>query len=280
MLKSIKLLALVGCAVIAVAAAAHAQDTKRGLTEIKGDVYRFQNKFHFSMVVVTQDGVVVTDPINADAAAWLKNEIANRFNKPITHLIYSHSHLDHASGGAVFADGTKVIAQANAPEQIDGVAPTERFDDKMVVETGGKTIELTFLGKGHGDDLIAMVVRPENVAFVVDAVSVRRLVYRDFPRVDIDGLVEQIKVVEGLDFEVLAPGHGALGDKAHVPEAREYVEALRAEVLAGLKAGKSEDTLAQEITMDAYKDWGQYEAWRELNVRGMARWLVKTGAAN
>ena len=93
-------------------------------------------------------------------------------------------------------------------------------------------------------------------------------------------MVGQIKAVEGLDFEVLAPGHGALGDKTHVPEARGYVEDLRAQVLAGLKAGKSEDTLAQEITMDDYKEWGQYGAWRELNVRGMARWLVKTGAAN
>ncbi len=280
MLRKLISLVLAAGVVIFFASATYAQDTKRGLTEIKGDVYRFQNKFHFSMVVVTQDGVVVTDPINADAAGWLKNEIANRFNKPITHLIYSHSHLDHAAGGAAFAIGTKVIAHANAPAQIDGVAPTERFDDKMIVETGGKTIELTFLGKGHGDDLIAMVVRPENVAFVVDAVSVRRLVYRDFPGVDIDGLVGQIKAVEGLDFEVLAPGHGALGDKTHVPEARGYVEDLRAQVLAGLKAGKSEDTLVQEITMDDYKEWGQYKAWRELNVRGMARWLVKTGAAN
>ncbi len=49
-----------------------AQGPKRGITKVAGDVYRFQNNFHFSWVVVTGDGVVVTDPINADASTWLK----------------------------------------------------------------------------------------------------------------------------------------------------------------------------------------------------------------
>ncbi len=55
--------------------AALAQDVKRGITKVKGDVYRFQNKFHFSLVVVTADGVVVVDPINNSAASWLKSNL-------------------------------------------------------------------------------------------------------------------------------------------------------------------------------------------------------------
>ena len=55
--------------------AAHAQsDAKRSVTEVAKDVYRFQNNFHYSMVVVTDDGVVVTDPINAEFASWIKEE--------------------------------------------------------------------------------------------------------------------------------------------------------------------------------------------------------------
>ena len=258
---------------------ATAQDDRQ-ITNIVGDVYRFQNRFHFNIFVVTDDGIVVTDPINAEAASWLEAELDSRFGKPVTHLIYSHSHGDHASGGAVFADTAEVIAHANAPEKIDGVAIETRFDDTLTFETGGSTIELTFLGKGHGDDLIAMVVRPENVAFVVDAVSAKRLPYRDFPRSDIDGWIEQVRTAEGLDFDVLAPGHGALGSKADVTATREYIESLREQVLAGLKAGKTEEQLAVEILMANYKDWGQYDSWRELNVRGMARWLIQTGAAN
>ena len=81
-----------------------AQQTKRALTKITGDVYRFQNKFHFSVFTITGNGVVVTDPINAEAAAWLRTEIGKLTDQPITHLVYSHSHGDHASGGAAFGD--------------------------------------------------------------------------------------------------------------------------------------------------------------------------------
>ena len=65
--------------------------------------------------------------------------------------------------------------------------------------------------------------------------------------------------------------------KADAADVRKYIEELRGQVLAGLKAGKSEDELAEAVTMDAYRDWGQYDAWRALNVRGMARFLKQTG---
>ena len=78
---------------------AFAQDVKRVVTRVTDDVYRFQNRFHVNMFVITDAGVVVTDPINEDAAKWLRGEIGKLTDKPITHLIYSHSHGDHASGG-------------------------------------------------------------------------------------------------------------------------------------------------------------------------------------
>lgn len=253
-----------------------AQDAKRGLTKVAGDVYRAQSNFHYSLVVVTGDGVVVVDPINADSAGWLRVSVRKLTDKPITHLIYSHSHGDHASGGAVLEAKT-VIAHANAPASIDGVAPTQRFADTETLKVGGKTIEMTYLGKGHGNDLIAVVVRPENVAFIVDAVSPKRLPYRDFPGADVDGWLDQIRKIESLDFDILAPGHGGVGTKADATDARVYMQKLRGLVVDGLKAKKSADELVAELTLDEYKDWQNYGAWRELNVRGMARYLAEQG---
>jgi hypothetical protein len=151
-----------------------AQEANRRLENVTGDVWQFTNDSHQSAVVVTDDGIVVTDPINADAAEWLKAEIAEQFGRPITHLIYSHSHGDHASGGEAFGDVT-AIAQADAPKAIDGVEIDRRIDEPTTVELGGKTLELVPLGPGHGTDMLVMVVRPENVAFVVDVVSPGRV---------------------------------------------------------------------------------------------------------
>ena len=277
---------LMKSAIVAVALAvslgsASAQDIKRSITKVSGDVYRFQNNFHFSLVTVTSAGVVVVDPIHAEAATWLKANLSQITDKPITHLIYSHSHGDHASGGTVLQKGgALVIAQENAPDAIDGVAPDIRFSEEMDIRVGGKTFELTWLGEGHGQDLIAVVVRPENVAFITDAAAPKRLPYRDFPRSDIDGWISQIETIESLDFDIMAPAHGNVGTKLDATDARVYMLQLRDQVLRGLRAGKTTDELAVSVTMDAYKDWGSYANWRELNVRGMAKYLMETDQVN
>jgi glyoxylase-like metal-dependent hydrolase (beta-lactamase superfamily II) len=257
---------------------AFAQDVKREITRVTDDVYRFQNKFHVNMFVITGAGVVVTDPINAGAAAWLRAEIGKLTEQPITHLIYSHSHGDHASGGAEYGKIANIIAQQNAPPAIDDVKPTMRFSEQMSFIQGDKTFELTYLGPGHGIDLMAIVVRPDNVAFVVDAVSSKRLFYRDFPGANLDDWIDQVRKIDSLEFEVMIGGHGPVGAKSDVADGIAYLEELRAAVLKGLKAGKSVDELKQSVMMEKYRDWAAYDNWRELNVQGMARFLTKSGA--
>lgn len=257
-----------------------AQDTQRTISKIAGDVYRFQNNFHFSVFVITGDGVVVTDPISADAAEWLSGEIEKMTDQPITHLVYSHSHADHASGGAFFGEVPNVVAHENAPEDIDVVTPTQRFEDRMEFSQGSKTFELTYLGPGHGTDLIAMVIRPENIGFIVDAVTPKRVFFRDFPNANVDHWIDQVRKVESLNFDILAGGHGVLGVKSDATDGRIYLEEMRAEVLAGLQAGKTTEELSQTVLMEKYKDWGNYDQWRALNVQGMARHLIESGAVN
>ena len=255
-----------------------AQEAKRSISQVKGDVYRFQNNFHVNVFVITDEGVVVTDPIDADAALWLTAEIAKMTSQPVTQLVYSHSHGDHASGGLAYDEIANVIVHANAPEEIDGVEPTLRFSEAMEFTQGNKTIELTYLGPGHGEDMIAMVIRPENVGFVVDVVSSKRLFYRDFPNANIDDWINQVRKVQSLEFDVLVGGHGPVGVKSDVDDALAYLQELRAAVLKGLKAGKSVDELSNSIKMAKYQDWANYANWRKLNIQGMARYLKATGA--
>ncbi len=257
---------------------ASAQEVKRAIEKVAGDVYRFQNNFHYSVFVITGEGVVVTDPINSEAAAWLKGEIGKLTDQPISHIIYSHSHGDHASGGKAFGEVANIIAQSNAPEAIDGVVPTERFDENYTVSLGSNTIELSYLGSGHGTDLIAMVIRPENVGFIVDAASVKRLPYRDFPGANAEEIINQVRKIESLDFEIFVGGHGVIGVKEDATAARIYMEELRDTVLEGLKSGKSVEEMEQTITLDKYKSWGAYDQWRTLNIQGMARSLMENGA--
>jgi glyoxylase-like metal-dependent hydrolase (beta-lactamase superfamily II) len=254
-------------------AMASAQDAGQSIDRITGDVYRYHSDFYYSLVTVTNEGVVVVDPINSNAVGWLKRTLKDMTDQPVTHLIYSHSHSDHASGGVYFR-AENIIAHVNAPKAIDGVKPTERFEDTKTFSLGDKTFELTWLGEGHSKDLIAVIVRPENVAFVVDIASPKRLPWRDFANDDIDGTILQIEKLLTLDFEHLAPGHGRVGVKSDAELTLGYLVDLRAQVLEGLKAGKTVEELQDAITMDTYQDWSNYSHVR-LNVEGMAKFLKK-----
>ena len=79
-------------------------EAQREITQVAGDLYRFQNNFHVLVFVVTPEGVIATDPIDANAAAWLRCQIQERFKQPIRYVIYSHDHADHIAGGAVLKE--------------------------------------------------------------------------------------------------------------------------------------------------------------------------------
>lgn len=256
--------------------AAAQDDTPRAITKIAGDLYRFQNKFHYSVFLVTTEGVIVTDPINAEAATWLKGEIAARFGVPVKYVVLSHDHADHSAGAEVFADTALVVAHENAKAAIVGegrptAVPDITFADRMTIELGGKRVELIYPGRSHSDNLIVMRFPDERVLFAVDMVTVGRLPYRDLSDAYFPDWIEALGRVEALDFDILAPGHGPLGGKRDVAAHRRYFEDLHAAVVAAARAGQSLEEMKQSITLDAYKDWRQYDAWRELNIEGMYR---------
>jgi glyoxylase-like metal-dependent hydrolase (beta-lactamase superfamily II) len=258
---------------------AAAQQPKRAITRIAGDLYRFQNNFHYSVFLVTDEGVIATDPINAEAAAWLEAEIAQRFGQEVKYLIYSHDHADHSAGGEVFADTAVVVAHDNAKAAIVGekrptAVPDVSFSEAMTITLGGKTVELSYLGRSHSDNMIVMRFPEERALFAVDFISVKRLAYMTLSDAYFPDWIAAIRRVEAMDFDILVPGHGPLGVKADAGEHRAYLEDLYAAVLSAARAGRSLAEMQAEIKLEAYADWGQYEAWRALNIEGMYRQIV------
>ena len=82
----------------------------REIGRLTGDVYYARADDYVSAFIVTSEGIALVEPVGTDFATWLKGEIANRFGVPVRYVIYSHSHGDHASGAAVFADTAEIIA--------------------------------------------------------------------------------------------------------------------------------------------------------------------------
>lgn len=254
-----------------------AQNPVREITQIAGDVYRFRNNFHYSVFAVTSAGIIATDPINAAAATWLKDELKKRWpDKPIRFVVYSHDHADHIAGGEVWADTATVVAHANAKEAIVGekrptAVPQVTFTEQATIELGGTVLELSWVGRNHSNNSLVMRFPKERILFAVDFIPVNAMAFRDFPDAYLDEWIDSLRKVEGMEFDILAPGHGALGNKANVTAFRNYLEDLRGQVLAAARAGKSLEETKKSVDLSKYKDWGGYEQMSPLNIEGVYR---------
>ncbi|HJQ60357.1 MAG TPA: MBL fold metallo-hydrolase [Vineibacter sp.] len=257
----------------------------REITKITGEIYRFRNNNHYSVFAVTPAGVIATDPINADAAKWLKAEIKSRFNQPIKYVVYSHDHADHISGGQEWTDTATVVAHANAKDIIVGekrptAVPNVTFSDRLELELGGTVVELLYVGRNHSNNSLVIRFPKEKLIFAVDFIPVGAMAFRDFPDAYLTDWIESLKRVEALEFDVLAPGHGPLGNKTHVVAYRTYMEDLYTQVLAAVRAGKSVEDTQKVVDLKKYESWAGYQQMRDLNVVGMYRLVTSNRRPN
>lgn len=112
-------------ALFAVIGVVFAQGTpERGIVQVEGDLYRAQNNAHFTVFLVTPEGIIVSDPINREFATWLRGELDARFGLPVRYVLYSHHHWDHASGGEVFADTAEFVGH-EAMAQMLSLPPAD-----------------------------------------------------------------------------------------------------------------------------------------------------------
>jgi glyoxylase-like metal-dependent hydrolase (beta-lactamase superfamily II) len=263
-----------------------AQAPVREITQIAGEVYRFRNNFHYSIFVVTSAGIIATDPINAGAATWLKDELKKRWpDRPIKYVVYSHDHADHISGGEVWADAAVVVAHQDAKVAIVGekrptAVPQVTFTDRMEIELGGTVMELHWVGRNHSNNSVVMRLPREKIAFAVDFIPVKAMAFRDLADSYLDEWIESLRKVEAMEFDIFAPGHGPLGNKTDVANFRGYLEDLRGQVLAAARAGKSLEDTKKAVDISKYKAWGGFETMGPLNIEGMYRLVQQNRRPN
>lgn len=159
--------------------------------------------------------------------------------------------------------------------QRDIVPPDITYSERMRIELGGKTVELVHPGLNHADDATVMLFPDERVLFatefLADALVTDNIYSLPSACGPFDGtpLAEWIKsyrTVETLDFDIVAPGHGAPFEKAAVTDTRQYFEDLVAAVSAGMADGLSLDELKDAIELENYRDWENYDRLRRDNI--------------
>jgi glyoxylase-like metal-dependent hydrolase (beta-lactamase superfamily II) len=264
------------------------------LQQFADDTYAFTNGGYISLFIVTDEGVIATDPGSQqgpERAEAYKAAIASVTDQQVKYLIYSHNHADHATGGDVFADTATFVSHQLAIPKLAEMndarvpVPSIGFSDMMTIELGGKTIDLHYTGRNHSDNSLVLHYPAQRILFAVDFISVDRLPYQDLGDSYPDEWIESLRWIEdNLDFDILVPGHPPLpGTKADVTEMREYLEDLMASIQAARDGGLADNSpeMVEAVRAElepTYGTWGMFAEWLPLNIEGILRIWSETAA--
>jgi glyoxylase-like metal-dependent hydrolase (beta-lactamase superfamily II) len=209
--------------------------------EIGEELYSVSDGSYNTMFMVTDDGVVAIDAPPTLGANYLK-AISEVTDKPITHVIYSHAHLDHiGSAAGVFPDNATFIAQqetANELQRAMSVAantsmvppvPTVTFPENMTLQLGNQTLQLDYHGNNHLSGNIFIYAPKQKVLMLVDIIFPGWI---PFPYLaiakDTAGFIQAHDIaLNNYDFDTIVAGHlTRLGTREDVEVQREFVSDL------------------------------------------------------
>src|SRR5262249_10128370 len=112
---AVKWIAVMTCLVCGGTAYAQHPQTLRApkgysVSEVRGGLYFLTDGAYNTMFLVSDAGVIAVDPLPTLGAKYLQ-AVADITAKPVTHIVYSHEHLDHIGAAALFPKGAQIIAQ-------------------------------------------------------------------------------------------------------------------------------------------------------------------------
>jgi cyclase len=196
--------------------------------------------------------------------------------KPISHLVNSHHHGDHVAGNQFFVPAQiashpycrqevlKAIPNTPAtwPKQeglADGtevrklVPPSVTFEDNLIYNIGGNTVEFRFIGPAHTwGDLVAYLPQ-QKILFAADLAFFDLVPYCH--NAYISKWMESIDKVMKWDVDVIVPGHGPVGGKKDLAESQAYFRFLKPEVKKRYDAKMTPGAAAADIKMGKYDNW-------------------------
>jgi glyoxylase-like metal-dependent hydrolase (beta-lactamase superfamily II) len=238
--------------------------------------------------ILTDEGIIVVDSqMNEGLAKEMLAEIRKQSSSPILYVINTHYHGDHTFANHVFSPIRGIIAHENTlkflqdhgaehlqqferfygREQSKGIKitlPTQTLQDQLTLNFKDRTIQVLYLGLGHTNSDLVIYLPQEKILFSGDLVYVGRLPWLG------DGNSRQwLKALEKLkilDFKVMVPGHGKVGDRQSVQRFGVYLTDLRAAVLTAMLHNASLDEMKQTIRLPAYQQDLKYSDWLSLNI--------------
>ena len=169
-----------------------------GWVEIGDRVFVRRYAFYDQNIgVILGDGeaLVIDTRSTYPQAREIQGHLLELTSFPVTVVVDTHGHFDHAFGNALFRPATiwghercvtfmertgeprKAAIARDEPDLAADLAevvidpPDRTFTDTATIEVGGRPVELAYLGRGHTDHDIVITVPSTDVLFAGDLVE-------------------------------------------------------------------------------------------------------------
>ena len=208
--------------------------------QIGDGLYWLTDGAYQTMFMVTDKGVVAVDAPATTGNNYLK-AIAEVTTKPVTHVIYSHAHIDHIGAAEIFPKNATFIAQQETADELQrakSVAknasmvppiPTVTFTKNYTLQIGNQTLKLDYYGINHSPGNIFIYAPNQKVLMLVDVLFPG---WVPFPYLavaeDTAGFIKAHDIaLNNYDFDTLVGGHlTRLGTRNDVIVQKEFVSDL------------------------------------------------------
>ena len=232
-------------------------------------------------IILTSEGVVIVDSGHNPTDSRAVMEAVKKLTPlPVRYLIDTEVHGDHTTGHYVFSPPAVIINHAGAgeamrkafdPQRIPNlikqapemgpasegyrlVPPQIEYPDKLTLHLGEQTIELFYLKNVHSEADTAVWLPKERVLFSA-SVAIPNSVNILRPFVSIPDMLASMKMLKGLNPEVVIPGHGSPGTTKIFDDSERYYGLLVERVGAMARAGKTLDQIKAELKMPESASW-------------------------
>jgi len=248
-------------------------------------VYRWFGFFTNSLIVISGDDVLVTDPSNNFRAEALKSYIATLTDKPVTHIALTHEHYDHVGGTSVFPDA-RVYCHTNCKAVFDldtlGDVPEvdETFTTQRTINIGDKKVDLYYFGPGDGDATKVIDLRDEGIVLTADMYEDKEITHKNWvDDKNFTGTRKILNTIREWDITHAISTHTDSTDLQLLIEGSEYYNDLYDVVYAEIVKTRKEqgivgvfgltESLPKKIKLDKYSSWKNYDTSFPDHVRRM-----------
>ncbi|TQF27111.1 cyclase [Bradyrhizobium sp. UNPF46] len=214
-------------------------------------------------VLTGPDGKLLVDAGIGVSRPQLSKALAALGGEPITHLINTHWHFDHADGNEwLHAAGAKILAHENTRKHLSIVQRVEDWDYNFLalpasavpaqvfardhhLKLNGSSIAMKYYGPAHTDGDISVMFAEANILHAGDTYWNGIYPFIDYSTGgSIDGMIaaSDANLAMANNDTIVIPGHGKpVSNKAELQEFRDMLVAIRDNVGNLKKQGRTRD---------------------------------------